>query len=254
METSQEKTISLGEIKVRYRIAGEGQPFDSAQDRPILILHGWGSSVERWAKVQDMLATKGFQVIVLDLPGFGKTPAPGAVWGVQEYAQFVNEFAENLGLQKFVLVGHSFGGQIAVQFAATHPEKTEKLVLVAAAAIRHEPGKKAKVLAAIAGVTPKPVKKVVSSAFMRSDYARAQGIMKDIMKKVIQQDLTLEFGKIFVPALIVWGDKDTSTPVQDAHVIQKLIPNAKLEILPGVGHRVNFEAPEKLADSIANFV
>ncbi|HEX9721966.1 MAG TPA: alpha/beta hydrolase [Candidatus Paceibacterota bacterium] len=242
---SQERTeskITIDDISINYKIAGIGQL--------ILILHGWGSSVERWAKVQDMLGAKGHRVIVLDLPGFGKTPAPGAVWGVQEYAEFVNRFAQNLGLEKFVLVGHSFGGQIAVQFAVTHPEKTEKLVLVAAAAIRHEPGRKAKVLAAIAGVTPRPVKKVVSLTLTRSDYARAQGIMKDIMKKVITQDLSAKLSKIQAPTLIIWGDNDKDTPTEDAHIMHKLIPNSKLEILKGARHRINFEAPDKLAKTI----
>lgn len=243
METSQDQTIEIGNISVNYKIEGAG--------KPILILHGWGSSSVSWLKVQGMLAEKGYQVIVPDLPGFGQTPAPPAVWGVEEYAEFVKEFTEKLGLQKFMLIGHSFGGQTAVQFATTHPEKTEKLVLVAAAAVRHEPGLKAKTSASIAGILPKPVKKALSFARPRSDYGKAQGIMKDIMKKVIRQDVSLQLPKITMPTLIIWGDEDKETPVRDAYVMEELIPNSKLEIIPGGKHALNFQMPEKVAEKIS---
>ena len=127
-----EKTVLVDGFQVHYKQMGEG--------RPLLILHGWGSSSDSWVRVQEMLAAKGYQVIVPDLPGFGKTQAPHTVWGVEEYAEFMNRFTEELGLEKFILAGHSFGGQTAIQFAVDHPGKLEKLVLIAAAGVRRTPG------------------------------------------------------------------------------------------------------------------
>ena len=212
-----------------------------------------------------MLAGKGFQVIVPDLPGFGKTHAPKEVWGVEEYANFANQFAEQLGLAKFVLAGHSFGGQTAIQFAVQHPEKIEKLVLIAAAGVRRTPGVLKKLLAVVAKLISfllylvpfedlrNNIRNALYMLIRRRDYVKTQGIMRDVFKKVITQDLTAKFSKIQTPTLIIWGDKDEMTPIQDAHLMQELIPNSKLEIINGAKHALNFQAPEKLSELIVSF-
>ena len=88
----------------------------------------------------------------------------------------------------------------------------------------------------------------------RRDYVRTQGIMRDVFKKVITQDLTVKFSKIQAPTFIIWGDKDDLTPVQDAYLMNEMIPDSKLEIIPGVGHRLKNDAPEKLAEIIVAFL
>ena len=233
-------------MDVRCVISGTGST--------ILILHGWGSSADSWAKAQEMLARKEFRVIVLDLPGFGKTAAPSTVWGVAEYSEFVRQCMQELDVKKCIVVGHSFGGQTAIQLAVTHPENIEKLILMAAAGIRHELGTKAKVLAGVAGVTPAYMKRIAGVLTGRSDYGRSKGIMKDIMRKVIREDLSEDLSKIKTPTLIIWGDKDRETPVQDAYTMHGLILGSKLEIFPGIGHRIRNEAPEKLIDTILGFL
>jgi pimeloyl-ACP methyl ester carboxylesterase len=259
----EEKSLQVDSISVNYKIAGEGPV--------IFILHGWGSSSDSWTEVQKMLVEKGYQVIVPDLPGFGKTAAPPMVWGVGEYAEFVNEFIDLLTLkvnksQKVVLVGHSFGGQTAIQFAVTHSEKVEKLVLVAAAGVRRTPGVFKKLVAGVAKtasfilyLVPSQelrmnIKNAMYMAIRRRDYVRTQGIMRDIFKKVITQDLTAKFSKISVPALIIWGDKDELTPVQDAYLMDELIPNSKLEIIKDGKHALNFQFPKKLEEIMRKFL
>ena len=254
----EEKKVQINDIEVNCKITGEGQP--------ILILHGWGSSSDSWIKIQHMLAEKGYQVVVPDLPGFGKTPAPKEIWGVEEYANFVNQFAGKFGFEKFVLAGHSFGGQTAIQFAVQHPEKVEKLVLIAAAGVRRTPGVAKKLVIAVAKLVSfllylvpledlrNNIKSAVYMAIHRRDYVKTQGIMRDVFKKVITQDLTAKFSKISMPTLIIWGDKDEMTPIQDAYLTQELIPNSKLEIIKGAKHALNFQAPEKLAQKILEFI
>jgi pimeloyl-ACP methyl ester carboxylesterase len=266
---SQEKTISVGNIPVTYKTAGQSSflPGNSARQRtPLLFLHGWGSSSDSWVSVQSMLADKGYQVVVPDLPGFGKTPAPGEVWGVEEYARFVYDFAEAIDLEKFVLVGHSFGGQIAIQFATVYPEKIDKLVLVAAAGVRRTPGVFKKLVATVAKIVSFTLylvpfedlrSNIKSAAYMfirRRDYVRTQGIMRDVFKKVITQDLTVKFSKITMPTLVIWGDKDELTPVQDAYLMQECISNVQLKIIEGGKHALNFQMPEKLGTIIVSFL
>lgn len=262
-----EKNIEVQNISLNYKVAGEG--------KPLLILHGWGSSSDSWREVQRMLVENGCQVIVPDLPGFGKTQAPlprrslggggEEVWGVEEYTEFVNQFAEKLGVEKFILAGHSFGGQTAIQFAVQHPEKVEKLVLIAAAGVRRTPGVAKKLVMTVAKLVSfllylvpfedlrNNIKNAMYMAIHRRDYMKTQGIMRDVFKKVITQDLTAKFSKISVPTLLIWGDKDEMTPIQDAYLMQELIPDSKLEVIPGAKHALNFQAPEKLSELIALF-
>ena len=91
-------------------------------------------------------------------------------------------------------------------------------------------------------------------AIRRRDYVKAQGIMKDVFQKVIQQDLAPIFSNMKPPTLIIWGDRDELTPVQDAYLMKDLIPNAKLHIIPGAKHALNFEVPEKLSEIIIEFL
>ncbi|MEK7542240.1 MAG: alpha/beta hydrolase [Patescibacteria group bacterium] len=254
----RESQIEVNGLQVNYKIAGEGNP--------LLILHGWGSSSDSWVKVAEQIAEAGYKVIVPDLPGFGKTGAPKEVWGVGEYTQFVKQFAGKLGIEKFVLAGHSFGGQIAVQFAATYPEKLEKLVLIAAAGVRRTPGVFKKLVMTIAKLVSfllylvpfedlrNNIKNAMYMVIRRRDYIKTQGIMREVFKKVITQDLTAKFSKIQIPTLIIWGDKDEMTPVQDAYLMQELIPNSKLEVINAAKHALNFQAPEKLVETITKFI
>ena len=252
------KTELVKRIEVNYKVAGEGGP--------LLILHGWGSGSDSWVKVAELIAEKGYRVIVPDLPGFGKTPAPPAVWGVEEYAEFVNEFAEKLGLQKFVLAGHSFGGQVAVKFAAVHPEKLERLILCAPAAIRKEPGLTdtlvicaAKAGSVILFLIPSAglqefTRKVFARMIGRSDYLQAPGIMRKVMQRVIREDLSGLFALINTKTLLVWGEKDRPVPVEDAYVMEKRLSHSSLKVIPGASHRVHREAPEILSKIICSWL
>src|SRR3989344_2887950 len=188
MELRQE-TLSLHGLNINYQMRGDSP-------NVVFILHGWGGSLASWAKVQELLSQHEFRVIALDLPGFGKSESPKEIWGVEEYAKFVLEFAESIGLKKFVLLGHSFGGQLATYIAAHHPEKLEKLILVSPAAIRRQPGTKIKILGCVAKIGNSfisliPIvslreltRKVFYKIIRRRDYGRAQGIMRDILRKV----------------------------------------------------------------------
>jgi pimeloyl-ACP methyl ester carboxylesterase len=125
----EEKTLEINGIRIFVRIKGQGEP--------LLILHGWGIGLSSWVDVQDELS-KYFQVITLDLPGFGKSDFPPKGWEVGDYVQFVLDFADLLGIDKFYLMGQSFGGRICIKLAAQYPERVMKLILVDSAGIKHK--------------------------------------------------------------------------------------------------------------------
>ena len=195
----KEKTLRIQNREVHYKIAGEGPA--------IFILHGWGRGSDSWAEVQEKLAEAGYKVIVPDLPGFGKTSPPETIWGVKEYADFAMEFIKKLGADTFFLLGHSFGGQVAVKFAASYPEKLEKLILCAPAAIRKEPGLKEVFITYVAKMgnfvlffipiegLRQFARNVFARIIGRSDYLQAPGIMRKVMQKVIREDLSTFFLK-----------------------------------------------------------
>ncbi|MEX0916493.1 MAG: alpha/beta hydrolase, partial [Candidatus Spechtbacterales bacterium] len=122
-----ERSITVGALATHYTEYGGGTP--------ILILHGWGSSADTWQGVQEQLATHGYRAIALDLPGFGATAEPPREWNLSEYTHFVRSFVAQEQLGRFVIVGHSFGGRIAIEYASKYGEGVAAVVLCGAAGI-----------------------------------------------------------------------------------------------------------------------
>lgn len=232
-------------IKVNYLVLGEG--------KPLLILHGWGSNSANWKKVGDFLAEKGLKVIVPDLPGFGKTSPPSEVWNLDDYADFIKEFIKSLDLKDFYLLGHSFGGCLAVKYSLRFPVK--KLFLVNAACFRKSSFRKKTlyVLAKMFKLISFPLLRKAFYKYIvrRSDYPYTQGIMKQIYLKAIKEDIFPSLDLVKAPTVVIWGAKDKITPVVHAHLIKSKIKDSKIEIISGVGHEPNLKTPDQLSKAIA---
>ena len=242
--------IIINGVKINYQVFGEGRPF--------LILHGWGSDSDRWHKIGQALSENGFKIIVPDMPGFGKSQTPKTPWDFNGYVSWVEEFAKALNLQNFYLLGHSFGGAMAVKVAVDAPQKINRLFLVACACMRKRTALK-KVLAKVSKVArifsflpyyPSARKAFYKFIIPKSDYIYTKGIMKETYLRAVSEDLSCHLSFIKVPTVIIWGDKDEITPVKNAHFINKKISNSKLIIIPEVGHDLNQKAPEILTQNI----
>ncbi|MDD3386679.1 MAG: alpha/beta hydrolase [Candidatus Pacebacteria bacterium] len=249
----KENKINLDGIDLYYKIAGEG--------KPILILHGWGAGSSSWMRTIEELASNGFKVIVPDLPGFGRTQPPSEVWGVSEYAKFIDKFIKKIQIDNFSVMGHSFGGGIITKLE----NNFNKIIFCDAAIIRKERfslRQKFSKLISIVG------KKIVSKNFFAYkffekityfisgtyDYYNANPIMKDIFKKVISEDLSLTLNGINKPCLIIWGDNDQVTPVEDAHFINNKVINSKLRLINKCGHNPHRTNNEELNSIIIEFL
>jgi len=246
----EEKKILIDNLKINYKIAGSGPA--------ILILHGWGSNSEKWQKVGDLLVKKGLKVIIPDLPGFGSSQKPPEVWGLDDYCKFLQEFVGFLNLEKFCLLGHSFGGALAVKYALAFSEKIDKLFLISAACFRRRAPRKrlfyiiAKVLKIFSFF---PYYLYIRKGFYRfivrkSDYLYADGVMKNIYLKIIREDLGNILEQIQVPTIIIWGREDKIKRLKEARLINEKVKNSKLEIIPNIGHSPHLETPEKLVRAI----
>lgn len=236
---------------------------------PILIIHGWGSSAKNWSRVRELLENRGYKVFVPDLPGFGGNPPPEKYWSVDDYAKWVKEYCGKNNLSKFFLVGHSFGGGIAVKFTNYFSDMVDALILVAPKlhrqkTVRYYGGL---VLAKIGKCffsNPilfflRPIaRKVLYALIGTKDYYQLElekiNIMKEIFKKVVEEDLIYCLAEISTPVLIIWGKKDQMTPVKDAYLVSKEIKGSKLEVIENGKHALNMENPEILAEKILNFI
>lgn len=168
-------------------------------------------------------------------------------------------------LQKPIVLGHSFGGQIAVYLAVHYPKLISKLVLSGPAVIRPKNILKRIILGLIAKcgkiIFKLPViekfdvliKKILYYFINSPDYIKTSGIKRDIFKKIIRQDLIYLLHKINIPTLIIWGTRDGYVPLSDGKKIARLIPNAKLEIIKNGKHGLHLQCPEKLLEVILRF-
>lgn len=235
----------------------------------VLILHGWGSSSKRWALVKEILEKDGISVFVPDLPGFGSEASPPQPWSTEDYAQWVNQWIEKHNLDSFYLVGHSFGGGIALILAAKYPHKIKKLILVSAAIFRTRTLKQrliiflAKIgkvifnlpiLSFFKGWAQKIIYKISGVRDYYKLVLKKDPILKETFKKIIKENLNKYLTEISQPTLIIWGDKDKMTPVKEAFLIKNQISNCQLKILTNKGHALNLEAPTELAYYISKFI
>jgi len=249
-----EEKILIQGVETNYKNIGKG--------KLLLILHGWGSNSEKWQGIGELLSKNGMKVIILDLPGFGNSQKPSKVWGLDDYCQFIWGFINFLNLEKFYLLGHSFGGALAVKCALRFPEKIEKLFLVGAACFRRKALKK-KIFYGIAKILKvfsffpgyQSLRKGFYKLIVRkSDYSYTEGIMKDIYLKIIREDLSEILSRIQIPTIIIWGEKDKIKSVKEARLIQEKIKDSKLEVLPEIGHSPHLENPKKLANILKKFL
>ena len=243
------ETVTSG-IKINYQAFGDGKPF--------LILHGWGSNSDRWVDVAEIISKKGFKVIVPDLPGFGKSDVLEMPWNTNKYIDFLEGFVKDLNLGEYYLLGHSFGGALASKMAVKHNQDIKKLFLVSAACVRRKSGTK-KFSAFVAKIFKvfyfipyySFVRKAVYKFIIRkSDYVYVEGIMKSTYLNVISEDLSFHLPFIKVPTIIIWGDKDEYTPIQEGYFIEKQIKKSKIIVIPGAGHDLNRKQPEILAEKV----
>ncbi len=216
--------------------------------KPLLFIHGWGSShldFQGTAK----LASANYRIINVDLWGFGSSEAPIEVWGSEEYADAVLEIVRKLELEDICIVGHSFGGKIASILCSKYPGLFTSLILVDSAGIV----KKQSLFLKYRIKRYKKLKKLVECGkrnekvldkFGSSDYKNTNIYMRQIMVKVVNENLESVFEKIKVPTLIFWGKKDKDTPLCMGKKINKLIKGSKLIILNG-GHFSHIDCFQK---------
>lgn len=230
----------------------------TGEGHPVVALHGWGGSIKSFWSVAEALAPLGFEIHLLDLPGFGQTGLPSETWGVADYMQFVLAYMDGNDLSCVDLIGHSFGGRISIMLAAEHPERVHKMVLADAAGLRTPPTLRQN-LRQFAARTMRSTLNTLGLASVRTrlqqrynqryaseDFLNA-GPLRETFVRVIEQDLTTYAIRIQAPTVLIWGDQDTDTPLWQGRRLEQLIPDAGLIVFNGAGH---FSYLERLHDFV----
>ena len=233
--------INIKNINVNYVDVGEAE-------NTVLLLHGWGSNIVLFDSLISALKDK-YRVIALDMPGFGGTDEPSFAMNVDDYTDFVAEFIEKLNLKKLSLIGHSFGGRVIIKMANRKLNfDLDKIVLIDAAGIRPKKSlaiqikvKSFKIARFIFENTAlgKMYPNFINNMRKKSgsaDYNMASVRMREILVKVVNEDLSNLLSNIKNKTLLIWGDKDDATPISDAHLMNKLIADSRLVVVENTGH------------------
>lgn len=241
--------------RVKYELSGNGPD--------MILLHGWGCQSSTLASIEQ-IASERHTVYNIDFPGFGKSPEPAAVWGVEDYTRMLEQFVKALNINRPILLGHSFGGRVSILYSSRND--VDRIILVDAAGVKPRRTLKyyLRVYSFKAGKRLARIflgKQKASQAVERmrskrasADYAAASPRMRAILSKVVNEDLRRYMPKIKAPALLIWGENDTATPMRDARIMEKLIPDAGLVSFPGCGHYSFLDNPFQFAAVLRSFI
>lgn len=256
MEQPLEKDIEIDGQWLHYEVTGQG--------RPLILMHGWGCNRITVRSIAEA-ASATHTVYNIDLPGFGMSPEPPSIWGVNEYTSLIEKFITRLHIAAPVLTGHSFGGRIAILLSSRN-KNLDSVILVDAAGIKPRRSikyyyrvytfKAGKLLMRLFLGKKRAEKRIEAMRAARgsADYANSTPIMRAVLSKVVNEDLTSQLSGINVPTLLIWGENDTATPVADARKMEHLIPDAGLVTFPGCGHYSFLDNPAQFRAVLNSFL
>ena len=250
-----EKMLRINGVDFNYTVQGEGIP--------VVLMHGWGCNHSTLASVERILVPY-FKVYNVDFPGFGGSSEPDGIWGVDDYTRLIEEWVKAEGIENPIMLGHSFGGRVGIVYASRN--KVRKMLLVDAAGVK--PTRTLRYYYKV--YSYKLIKKLLPLALGRakseevmnkyrkrvgsSDYNSASQKMRTIMSRVVNEDLKGFMPAIGCPTLLIWGANDTATPVKDAKIMEKLIPDAGLVVFDGAGHYSFLDNPYGFESVVRSFL
>ena len=234
----------INDVEICYRIEGEGKS-------KVVLLHGWGCSMKLMQPVCDALKTD-HQVLMIDFPGHGESGSPPKPWGIPEYAACLLNLLKRLSFDSCSLIAHSFGCRVATWIESEYPGTFSKMIFTGAAGIRPKPTEKGNRRNARYKKLKQYCESVKKIPFLTKtatgweeklrqkygsrDYNALDEEMRKTFVKVINLDLTNCYERFRASTLLIWGDKDTETPLWMAKEMEKRIPDAGLVILEGGTH------------------
>lgn len=220
----------------------------------VLALHGWRRDRSDFREVLE-----GLDGVAVDLPGFGASPPPPSAWGSAEYARALEPVVAEMG-SPVVVVGHSFGGRVAVHLAPAWPDRIAGVVLAGVPLLRvttpPPPSlsfRLAKTLNRIGLLSDEKMEERRRQAGS-ADYRASTGVMRDVFVRLVHETYEEQLKQIAAPVELVWGDNDTAAPLVIAERAAALLAHPSTTILPGAGHLTPLTAPDELRRAIVRLL
>ena len=257
--------IEVDGYNICYKISGPSETPDS--DNTVVMLQGWGTDLGVYDSVANAINDK-YRFVQLDLPGFGGSDEPKEPWNVDKYADFFCKFMEALGIKRATLIGHSYGGRIIIKLAAREsiPFEIKNIVLIDSAGIMPKRSFKQKLKIKEYKILKKIVSvKLIYALFPEliddwrsrqgsADYRNASPMMRQCMVMAVNEDLTDLLSCIKQDTLLIWGDKDTATPIGDGKLMEEKIKSSGLCVLEGCGHFSFLEKPVQFKSIMRSYM
>ncbi len=264
----QQYWANLDGLKIRYRESGK------EKDRHILVIHGLGSSSDRWLGIPDALS-ENFHTIALDLPGFGESSKPVTMnYTIQNFRENIVDFINKLGINdgKTSIVGHSLGGYIAAEVTIENKNLVERLVLIDSSGMLKKPtplleeylqvamnptaDKVRKVFEQMVADPARIPSKLVDGFIARINSPNAKYAFKSTLQNSANTQIGLERLELIedIPTLIIWGTKDKVIPINHSELFKEAIMNSRIEIIQDAGHAPFAEKPDQVCEILRNFL
>lgn len=249
--------VNINGLNIEYSDCGEGTP--------VLLLHGWGASFDTYRGVINCLRDR-HRVVAVNFPGCGKSDTMESAWTLDDYCTFVIDFMKATGLENPIMFGHSHGGRVTLKMVAEGMVNPPKIVLIDSAGLipvkTPRQKRRAKNFKRIKAFLSLPVIRLFSKGLLEkarkhygsADYNAAPPVLRQTLVSLVNTDLRDIIHKISCPTLLIWGENDTATPLSDAKIMEKLIPDCGLCVIEGTGHFSFCEKPFEAHAIINSFI
>jgi pimeloyl-ACP methyl ester carboxylesterase len=264
-----DRSLIIDGIKVHLIEAGSGTR--------LMLVHGLGGSL-MWQRVIEPLSEQ-FHLISIDLPGFGESDCPPIVYSTEQYCNFLLHVLDALGMRKVIMVGTSYGGQIAANFASRFVDRVEKLVLISSTGLsarnllfhneflwifyrtiaKHFVLRSLWLSCFVGRWSFHNIQYRPDNICIKFHQQVSRNEKRDAWLNGLRNIFTQEenfptiLSELIVPVLIIWGNNDRLVPVKYASEFQQCIPNSILKIFLECGHSVPLEKPDELCKAIGEF-
>lgn len=236
-----------------YQVVGKGTP--------LLLLHGWGTDSSNFWNLVEPLRDQ-FTLWLIDLPGFGKSDPPQSSWQVMDFAKLVAQFIRENDIKHPDVLGHSFGGRVAIKLASHYPDAVNRLILEDSAGIKPKKGVRSYFLYILAKFIKYLVPNIANLkvrlrhllySSIESDYETVDSLRETFLR-TIDEDLRGDMKKITNQTLLIWGENDRVVSLADGKKIYQAVPNSRLEVIEGAGHSPHLDNPDRFVYYLKDFL